>query len=151
MSDEPKVEPDDNIVAIHEAGHLVVEILVGRSPIKVSIDKVDGRRGCFWKTKTERGWDDFSEMLSLIAGPRAQVELLPHSVAEEKLHLFQKKSFNHRQALGNSHRVSMILRDGITMLGLSTRISQCRTRWQTTLYRLEQHTAKLLSRQRKLS
>ena len=91
MSDAPEAEPDGNMLAIHEAGHLVVGVLVGRRPIKVSLDQVDGRRGCFWELETECGWDDFSEMRSLIAGPRAQVVLLPHSVAPEKLDLFQAR------------------------------------------------------------
>lgn len=91
MSDAPKAEPDGNMLAIHEAGHLVVGVLVGRRPIKVSLDQVDGRRGCFWELETECGWDDFSDMLSLLAGPRAQVALLPQSVAPEKLDRFQER------------------------------------------------------------
>lgn len=79
------------MLAVHEAGHLIIGVLVGRRPSHVSLDEVDRRRGCAWEPGTECGWDDISEMLCLLAGPRAQVSLLPHSVNPEKLSRFQER------------------------------------------------------------
>ena len=81
----------DDVIAVHEAGHLIVGRFVGRRALKVSIDWIAGNRGCFWVKDTESGWDEFSEMRCLLAGARAQVNLRPDSVAVEKLPVFKNR------------------------------------------------------------
>jgi hypothetical protein len=92
----PSAVQDDRTVAFHEAGHLAVGLIVRRTILKVSIDLVDGKRGCFWKKpeteeEEENGWDVFSDFCCLLAGPRAQITLVPSSLPTEKLSVFAQR------------------------------------------------------------
>jgi hypothetical protein len=75
-------------IAVHEAGHLIVAVVVGRKLDKVSLDRIDGKRGCFYSDYAK---DLFAEILCLLAGPRSQVAVLPDSLSAEKLALFENR------------------------------------------------------------
>lgn len=89
MTEEEQVYAEPWTVAVHEAGHLAVGFLLGRKPEKVAIEFVEGKRGCFWLPDDD--WNDFCEVASLLAGPRAQVELCPQSLPTGKLEQFHDK------------------------------------------------------------
>lgn len=79
---------DQHAISIHEAGHLIVAVEVGRQLDKVSLDRIDGKRGCFYKDQAK---NLFAEILCLLAGPRAQVAVAPDSLPPDKLALFQHR------------------------------------------------------------
>lgn len=81
-------EENQHFIAVHEAGHLIVAVEVGRQLDKVSLDRIDGKRGCFYKDQAK---DLFAEILCLLAGPRAQVAVAPDSLPPDKLALFQDR------------------------------------------------------------
>ncbi len=89
MTEEEPADAEPWTIAVHEAGHLAVGILLGRKPEKVAIEFVEGKRGCFWLPDDD--WNDFCEVASLLAGPRAQVELCPESLPKDKLEQFHDK------------------------------------------------------------
>jgi len=99
MNDSIVTEPDDDVIAVHEAGHLIVGVLVGRRALKVSIDRIGSKRGCFWDPESGPDWDDFSEMRCLIAGPRAQITLKPKSVPAERRPLFRDRIIQPSETL----------------------------------------------------
>ena len=79
-----EISPDPEVIACHEAGHLVVARYCGRRVKKVCLELIDGKRGCFYEPAGEH-WTDYDEFLCLLAGPRAQLALCPSSVEEQKL------------------------------------------------------------------
>lgn len=70
----------DRALADHEAGHLVLAVILNRGIYQVSLENIGNLRGCFYLPVDEANWDDFREMLCVVAGPRAQVELCPESL-----------------------------------------------------------------------
>lgn len=76
-------EEDPFAIAVHETGHLVVGLAFGRKIEKVSLDLIDDKRGCYWPKVGRHEWNDFDEVCTLLAGPRAQVELTPSSLPRE--------------------------------------------------------------------
>lgn len=91
MNEEHNKEPDRWMVAVHEAGHLIVGVLRGRKLKCVSLEAIEGQRGCFWDLSASAGLDQLSEMLGLLAGPRCQVACLPGSIDPDKLEMFQSR------------------------------------------------------------
>ena len=89
MNGEPQIVEDDHAIACHEAGHLIAARFRGRGIDKVSLDRIDGKRGCFQKPAPDE-WTDFDEMLICLAGPRAQVALRPDTLGE-KLAAFESR------------------------------------------------------------
>ena len=89
MQETPKENAE--AIAIHEAGHLVVGVAFGRRLEKVSLDLIDGVRGCFWKPVGHDEWNDFEELCSLLAGPCVQVELKPESIPAERRRRFAEQ------------------------------------------------------------
>ena len=85
------MKTNDKWIAAFEAGHLIIARLVGREIDKVSLEIVDGKRGCFYRPINEAAWDDWKEHLCLLAGPKAQIEVCPESILEEKLAVFREK------------------------------------------------------------
>jgi hypothetical protein len=76
--------PDDvasDVLAVHEAGHLLVNVALSRGFDFVSLDLVSGKRGVFNSPATE-AFLDFHEYLLLLAGPRAQYEIRKDSIPE---------------------------------------------------------------------
>lgn len=79
-------EEDPWAIAIHEAGHLAAGFLLGRHIEKVTIViQEDGKRGCYYSPIDDSQWSDFDEVATLLAGPRAQVELIPGSLPDGRL------------------------------------------------------------------
>jgi hypothetical protein len=91
MKMEAAPKEDEFAIAVHEAGHLLVGLVFGRKIKMVTLDPVEKQRGCFWETPPDEKWNDFEEVAGLLAGPRAQVELCPASIPEERLHLFRER------------------------------------------------------------
>lgn len=89
----------DRALADHEAGHLVISVILNRGLKQVSLDNVDGVRGCFYLEVDEANWDDFREMLCLLAGPRAQAELCPESLTADQRVRFSQTINQPRQSL----------------------------------------------------
>jgi len=89
------------IVACHEAGHLVVARLCDRQIQKVSLKIVDGKRGCYYEPAPDT-WTDYEEFLTLLAGPCAQTHVYPWSVVKWKLEAFRERIVqpkNHPQQI----------------------------------------------------
>jgi len=84
-------DPDPWVVSIHEAGHLIAGVACGRIVEFVSIELVEGIRGCRWDPSKKHEWNDYSEFLSLLAGPCAQVNCAPDSLPAEKTVLFRER------------------------------------------------------------
>lgn len=91
MTDTAQEDADPWTIAVHEAGHLAVASVLGRETERVSLDCIDGKRGCFYFPIEPENWNDFDEVASLLAGPRVQVELCPESIKQTSLKLFQDK------------------------------------------------------------
>lgn len=91
MNLEPQIVEDPYAIACHEAGHLLALRFRNRGIEKVTLDKIDGARGCFLKPVPRDQWTDFDEMLTLLAGPRAQVETCPGSIEPKKLEAFRAR------------------------------------------------------------
>jgi hypothetical protein len=89
MSREPK-DQHPYVIACHEAGHLLLARFRDREIEKVSLDLIDGKRGCFYKC-AGKAWTDYDEILLLLAGPRAQITFCPKSIEEAKLVIFREK------------------------------------------------------------
>lgn len=89
MNEEGAIVEDQHAIACHEAGHLIAARFCERAIDKVSLDRINGKRGCFYKIASKEKWTIFDEMLTLLAGPRAQVELCPDSIGPEKLAAFR--------------------------------------------------------------
>lgn len=83
MEKHERPQEDPFAIAVHETGHLVVGLAFGRKIDKVSLDFIDGKRGCFFAKVGRHEWNDFDEVCTLLAGPRAQVELVPSSIPNE--------------------------------------------------------------------
>jgi hypothetical protein len=84
-------DPDPWVVSIHEAGHLIAGVACGRIVEFVSIELVEGKRGCRWDPANKHEWNDYSEFLCLLAGPRAQVACATDSLPTEKIFLFRER------------------------------------------------------------
>lgn len=92
MNIQLNAEPAPNVLAVHEAGHLLVGLLIGRKLTCVSLDYIESQRGCFWSTEEDHHQpDEFQNILCCLAGPRAQTEITPDSLLPEKLILFKKQ------------------------------------------------------------
>lgn len=89
----PKQTPkeDEFAIAVHEAGHLLVGLVLGRKIQTVTLDFINQQRGCFWDPLADKERSDFVEVACLLAGPRAQVEVCPHSIPKDRIFLFQKR------------------------------------------------------------
>jgi hypothetical protein len=72
MCDSTITEPNNDVIAVHEAGHMIVGVLVGRRALQVSIDRINSKRGCFWDRAPD-DWNDFGEMR--IAGELLQARV----------------------------------------------------------------------------
>lgn len=84
MMEKHEIPREDPLaIAVHETGHLVVGLAFGRKINEVSLDLIDGKRGCYWPEVGRHDWNDFDEVCTLLAGPRAQVELVPRSIPNE--------------------------------------------------------------------
>lgn len=75
---------NDDVIACHEAGHLIAHRFCLRGIEKVTIDFIDGKRGVFTKSPPDT-WTDFEDFLTILAGPRAQISLRHDSVEQHKL------------------------------------------------------------------
>lgn len=85
-------DADPWAIAIHEAGHLAAGFLLGREILKVTISfQDDGKRGCYYSPIDDNKWNDFDEVVILLAGPRAQIELIPESLPDGKARLFEER------------------------------------------------------------
>lgn len=91
MNEKPQIVEDDHVIACHEAGHLIAARFCEQAIDKVSLDLIEGKRGCFYKITGDEKWTCFDEMLTLLAGPRAQVDVRPDSIAPEKLDAFKAR------------------------------------------------------------
>lgn len=93
MNSAPDISAEDPwVIAIHEAGHLAAGFLLGREIEKVTITiQEDGKRGCYYYPIDDSKWNDFDHVMTLLAGPRAQVEMIPESLSEGKARLFEER------------------------------------------------------------
>lgn len=92
MNSVLNAEPEPNVLAVHEAGHLLVGLLIGRELKCVSLDYIDSQRGCFWCSDDDRNQPyEFQKILCCLAGPRAQTEITPNSLLPQKLILFKNQ------------------------------------------------------------
>jgi hypothetical protein len=89
----------DRALADHEAGHLIVSVILERGLDQISLENIGGVRGCFYPHVDEANWDDFREILCLLAGPRAQVELCPESLTADQQARFAQTISQPRRSL----------------------------------------------------
>jgi hypothetical protein len=98
MSLEPR-DQHPYVIACHEAGHLLLARFRDREIEKVSLDLIDGKRGCFYKC-AGKAWTDYDEILLLLAGPRAQITFHPKSIEEAKFLIFRERILQPQERRG---------------------------------------------------